>query len=185
MKDSLRPGGRSARVQAAVHAATCALLGRVDRAQLTIPLIAAAAGVTPSTIYRRWGDLPSLLADVAVARLHPDGEPPCTGSVRGDLEAWLEQFVEEMGSAPGRAMTADTLACDLRDRNATSCAAFTRQQLAAILARAQAPDGRLPDLDTLMDHVIAPVVYRLTFGSEPVLPAYWRGLLDRVWGQLG
>ncbi len=35
------------------------LLKSMDRAEVTIPLIAAEAGVTPSTIYRRWGDLQS------------------------------------------------------------------------------------------------------------------------------
>jgi len=70
-----RPGGRSARVQAAVHAATTALIAEQGRGELTVPLIAARAGVTPSTIYRRWGDLAELLADVAVERLRPDGEP--------------------------------------------------------------------------------------------------------------
>ena len=48
-----RPGGRSARVQAAVHQATRELIEQHGRAALTVPLIAARAGVTPSTIYRR------------------------------------------------------------------------------------------------------------------------------------
>ena len=66
-----RPGGRSARVQAAVHQATIELMALHGRAVLTVPLIAARAGVTPSTIYRRWGDLADLLADVAVERMRP------------------------------------------------------------------------------------------------------------------
>ncbi|CAH2602180.1 TetR/AcrR family transcriptional regulator [Rhodovastum atsumiense] len=180
VKDGIRPGGRSARVQAAVHAATRELLARMDRAELTIPMIAAAAGVTPSTIYRRWHDLPSLLADVAVARLRPDAEPARTGTLRGDLDAWLEQYVDEICSAPGRAMTADALACDPRDRNAGSCAAYIRQQLEAIVGRAAERGEPVPGLDALMDHVVAPVVYRIVFGHETVAPAFWRGLLDRV-----
>ena len=52
-----RPGGRSARVQATVHQAVQLLLARMPREALTFPLIAAEAGVTPSTLYRRWGDL--------------------------------------------------------------------------------------------------------------------------------
>src|ERR1700754_3414092 len=87
-----RPGGRSARVQAAVHQATTELLAEHGRAALTVPLIAARAGVTPSTIYRRWGELADLLADVAVEHLRPDGDPADTGSVAGDLAAWVEQY---------------------------------------------------------------------------------------------
>ena len=56
-----RPGGRSARVQAAVHGATSALIAEHGRAAVTVPMIAARAGVTPSTIYRRWGELADLL----------------------------------------------------------------------------------------------------------------------------
>lgn len=67
-----RPGGRSARVQDAVHKATCQLLDEQGRASVTVPMIAARAGVTPSTIYRRWGDVVELLADVAIERLRPD-----------------------------------------------------------------------------------------------------------------
>ena len=69
----------------------------------TVPAAAARAGVTPSTIYRRWGDLSQLLADVAVEQLQPEQAPPDTGSFYGDLLAWLEQYFDEMSSVPGRA----------------------------------------------------------------------------------
>src|SRR4249920_3265895 len=102
-----RPGGRSARVQAAVHQATRELTDLQGRAALTVPLIAARAGVTPSTIYRRWGDLADLLADVAVAHLRPEGVPADTGSLQGDLQAWAEQYLDEMSSEIGLAMMRD------------------------------------------------------------------------------
>ncbi|WP_237711520.1 ElyC/SanA/YdcF family protein [Paracidovorax oryzae] len=105
----LRPGGRSARVQAAVHQAVRDLTALHGRDALTIPQIAAQAGVTPSTIYRRWGDLAELLADVSIERMRDEAEPPDTGSFRGDLLAWGEQFLEEMSSGPGRQMLKDVL----------------------------------------------------------------------------
>ena len=82
IKEGLRPGGRSARVQDAIHSAVRALLQEQERSSVTVPQIAARAGVTPSTIYRRWGDLSALLADVALARMRPDSEPAQTGSLR-------------------------------------------------------------------------------------------------------
>ena len=91
VKENIRPGGRSARVQASVHAAVRELLAEMSRTEITVPLIATRAGVTPSTIYRRWGDLQELLADVAVERLRPDMEPVDTGTGAGDLEAWADQ----------------------------------------------------------------------------------------------
>ena len=86
--EGLRPGGRSARVQESIHSAVNALLQEQERSTVTVPQIAARAGVTPSTIYRRWGDLAALLADVALARMRPDSVPANTGSLRGDIRAW-------------------------------------------------------------------------------------------------
>jgi AcrR family transcriptional regulator len=56
-REMVRQGGRSARIQEAVHAATQALLNEVGRSEINVPMIAERAGVTPSTVYRRWGDL--------------------------------------------------------------------------------------------------------------------------------
>ncbi len=83
VKENIRPGGRSARVQASVHAAVRDLLVEMSRAEITVPLIAARAGVTPSTIYRRWGDLQELLADVAWSALRPDMERSIPVPARG------------------------------------------------------------------------------------------------------
>ena len=80
-KTSPRPGGRSARVQAAVHQAVQELDGEIDRAGLTVPLIAERAGVTPSTIYRRWGTLADVLSDVALGSMRADTAPDGTVKV--------------------------------------------------------------------------------------------------------
>ncbi|MGV9270964.1 helix-turn-helix domain-containing protein, partial [Kitasatospora sp. NPDC003701] len=93
-RPTTRPGGRSARVQQSVHRAVRELEAELGRDALTVPLIAARAGVTPSTVYRRWGDLRELLSDVAVERLRPDAPPADLGSLRADLAAWAVQFAE-------------------------------------------------------------------------------------------
>lgn len=80
-REMIRQGGRSARIQAEVHNTVNRLLEALDRSAITVPMIAEQAGVTPSTIYRRWGDLSQLLADVAVARMRPIAE---TGRYRID-----------------------------------------------------------------------------------------------------
>src|ERR1700712_529177 len=109
-REMVRQGGRSARIQAEVHAATRALLADMDRAEITVPMIAERAGVTPSTIYRRWGDIGQVFADVAVERLRPVADPDDTGSTAGDLEAFVLQYAEEMSSPLGRATLRDVLA---------------------------------------------------------------------------
>jgi len=119
-RQMVRPGGRSARVQAAVHAAVRDLSAEVGRDALTVPLVAQRAGVTPSTIYRRWGDLRELLSDVAVERLRPEGTPEDHGSLRRDLTAWAEQFLDEMGSPTGRSYIRDALLGDPDGGNAAA-----------------------------------------------------------------
>lgn len=182
VRESVRPGGRSARVQAAVHQAVRGLMLEMDRAEVTIPLVAARAGVTPSTIYRRWGDLGELLADVAVERLRPDQGPTDTGSFRGDLLGWFEQYLEEMSSGPGRAMVRDLLSGGGDGRNACRCCDFTRQQLAIMTERAARRGERVPNLETVFDRTVAPGLFHILFEDRPVDADYARHLVDELLG---
>ncbi|QJI28082.1 TetR/AcrR family transcriptional regulator [Pseudomonas sp. ADAK18] len=164
IKEGLRPGGRSARVQESVHSAVRELLEAHERSSVTVPMIAARAGVTPSTIYRRWGDLSALLADVALARMRPDSEPVNTGSLRGDIRAWAEQYLDEMSSEPGRNM--------MRDVQSTQtpgyCVNILGGQLQIILDRYRDSGDVLPNLDRLLNLVVAPTVFRILFSSAPL-----------------
>jgi len=164
IRENIRPGGRSARVQASVHKAVRALLSTIDRGDVTIPLIAAEAGVTPSTIYRRWGGLQELLADVAVERLRPDAPPQDTGSARTDLTQWAEQYADEMASGPGRAMIRDVLSSVATDgRIAGKCCGYTREQVQVIARRAGERGEDFPDVETVIDRLVAPIMYRILF----------------------
>ncbi|WP_426135378.1 TetR/AcrR family transcriptional regulator [Pseudomonas sp. PWP3-1b2] len=164
IKEGLRPGGRSARVQESVHNAARELLEAHERSSVTVPMIAARAGVTPSTIYRRWGDLSALLADVALERLRPDSEPANTGSLRGDLRAWAEQYLDEMSSEPGRNMMRD-VQCSLTPGY---CVTLLGGQLQAILDRYADNGQPLPQVDRLINLVAAPTVFRILFASAPL-----------------
>ncbi|NVZ99707.1 TetR/AcrR family transcriptional regulator [Pseudomonas gingeri] len=165
IKESIRPGGRSARVQESIHAAVRTLLEEQDRSSLTVPQIAARAGVTPSTIYRRWGDLSELLADVALARMQPDREPLDTGSLPGDLRAWAEQYLDEISSEPGRNMMRDV------QNSASSpcyCVEILGGQLQIILDRYRQGDTPLPSVDHLINLIVAPTVFRVLFSGAPL-----------------
>ncbi|WP_053843146.1 TetR/AcrR family transcriptional regulator [Paracidovorax avenae] len=164
----LRPGGRSARVQAAVHQAVRDLTALHGRDALTIPQVAAQAGVTPSTIYRRWGDLVELLADVSIERMRDEAGPPDTGSFRGDLLAWGEQFLEEMSSGPGRQMLKDVLtASGYGDGSAPcQCMHITAGQVTVMVERARSRGQATPSVDCVLDTVVAPIIYRLLMGVD-------------------
>ncbi|MFF5159131.1 TetR/AcrR family transcriptional regulator [Streptomyces sp. NPDC000348] len=181
-KQRVRPGGRSARVQASVHTAVRELMEERGREALTVPLVAQRAGVTPSTIYRRWGNLQELLSDVAVERLRPDTEPEDHGDLRSDLTAWAEQFLDEMTSASGRAYIRDALLGDPDGSNAGQCSAYAAEQINVILARATDREENTPDVETAMDRIVAPMMYRILFRPDGLDAAYARRLVTELFG---
>ncbi|NVK78972.1 TetR/AcrR family transcriptional regulator [Streptomyces morookaense] len=172
-----RPGGRSARVQASVHAAVRELTSEVGRDALTVPMIAQRAGVTPSTIYRRWGDLQELMSDVAVERLRPDTAPKDLGDLVSDLTAWAEQFFDEMASPAGRAYIRDALLGDPDGSNAGQCSAYAAEQIDVILTRATERGENAPDTEAVIDHVVAPLMYRILFRPDGLDASYARRLV--------
>lgn len=184
-RQMVRPGGRSARVQAAVHAAVQELASEVGRDALTVPLIARRAGVTPSTVYRRWGDLQELLSDVAVERLRPDTAPGDHGALYADLTAWAEQFLDEMASPAGRSYIRDALLGDPDGSNAGQCSAYAAEQLGIVLSRAAGRGDDAPDVETVMDRVVAPLMYRILFRPDGLDAPYARRLVAELLGRTG
>ena len=184
VRERVRLGGRSARIQAAVHQAVEDLSTEIDRTELTVPLVATRAGVPPSTIYRRWGGLPELLADVAVQRLRPLADPLDTGTLRGDLENWTEQYMEEMSSPVGLAMMRDVLSTSPGADNACQCSRYIAEQLEVIAARARKRGEATPSVDAMIDGIVAPIMYRILFGAPDALDAaYCDRLIDGVLGR--
>ncbi|MFF9643123.1 TetR/AcrR family transcriptional regulator [Kitasatospora aureofaciens] len=182
-RPTTRPGGRSARVQQSVHQAVRDLEAEVGRDALTVPLIAARAGVTPSTVYRRWGDLRELLSDVAVERLRPDAPPADHGSLRADLEAWTQQFAEEMASTAGRTYIRDALLGDPEQGNAVRCSDYAAEQLTALGVRAAGRGEAVPAVETLLDVVVAPLMYRILFRPSELSAAYTDSLVAAALGR--
>jgi AcrR family transcriptional regulator len=179
LRTSPRPGGRSARVQASVHQAVRALLLETDRSELTVPLIAERAGVTPSTIYRRWGNLPDLLSDVALDHLRADAAPADTGSVRGDLQAWAEQYLDEMTSPVGLTLLHDVLAGSDRAGRGCQCYHLVAGQIGVMIERGASRQQAAPAVDAFMDAVVAPIIYRALFAPTAPTRAQVRALVER------
>ena len=91
-----RPGGRSARVQAAVFDAAAQLLREPDWSRISMARIAERAGVNPTTVYRRWGSLENLIGAMTDATVSQRAPLPDTGTLAGDIRAHSVTLVNDL-----------------------------------------------------------------------------------------
>jgi AcrR family transcriptional regulator len=95
-----RPGGRTARTRDRVLDAVASLLLDGGYDALTVDAVAARSGVHRTTVYRRWRDTGTLLADSLDAAREQTWEPPDTGSLLGDLIGINRQIVAALTEEP-------------------------------------------------------------------------------------
>lgn len=176
-----RPGGRSARVRASVHRAVEDLVAEGVRTEdLTIPVIAARAGVHATTVYRRWGSVAELLASVAEHRFTGDVVVPDTGSLGADLERWATDVARDLADPDSLALMRASIGAG--ETASCACTADRRTQITAILEREAARGGEVPEVDAVVDGLLAPLYYSALF-----VPADARGPApgDRVRALVG
>ncbi|WP_296097099.1 TetR/AcrR family transcriptional regulator [uncultured Agrobacterium sp.] len=171
----IRPGGRSERIQVAVHKAVKELISEIPAENVTIALIAARAEVPPSTIYRRWVTLDQLLLDVANQRFLPDAVPPDTGSFRGDLAVWIEQTVDDLSSAPMRALLGERL---VNRKISEVAAGYVYMNFRYLTDRCASRGEPVPSPDRLVDMVFAPLIYRIFFANQVITKSYQAELVE-------
>jgi AcrR family transcriptional regulator len=184
--EARRPGRpRDARADEAIIAATLQLLGQGGIAGVSIEAVAATAGVGKATIYRRW---PSKEALVLHAMLLGTEQPPTpdTGSLRGDLEAYLLDLVDRIRAFRHQDVLPHLVGAASYDPAVRSALTeYTRARQApmrAVLQRA-AERGDLPagtDPDVFIDAVLGAINYRRLMTDDPVDAAFVRVLLATV-----
>ncbi|MEV6971709.1 TetR/AcrR family transcriptional regulator [Hamadaea sp. NPDC051192] len=179
-----RPGGRSARVRAAVHQAVTELAAERGYGAFTIGDVAARAQVADTSIYRRWGSLEALSADVALDWLTTSSPMPDTGSLRDDLRAYAAGVAREVSGPSGLAVLRLVIA--LAASGEPGIAARERfiaergGQLQQLLDRATARGEPAPSTLDIVDHVLAPLYVRVLFGLGPLTPEYVDDLVERL-----
>ena len=174
---SPRPGGRSARVRAAVHRAVEELLGEEAGDALTIPAVAARAGVHATTLYRRWGSVGELLADVATSRFSGEIVVPDTGGLRGDLQRWAADVATDLADPDVLALIRATVGAG-GEQGACACLGDREDQLAAMIERERARGTAVPTVEQAADALLAPLYYRAVFTGRAGTPDWARGLVD-------
>ena len=164
---------------ASIYDAVGALVGE-GAERITFPVIADRAGVTPTTLYRRWDDVDALLEEVAVAALTREGEAaPDTGSLEGDLTEWALTIARDI-SRPERIRYLRAMV-SARDEVVASCPVTDRRhdQARDVVRRAEARGETAPSVDQVLDHVMAPLYHHVVFGLT-VDDAYARRLVHDV-----
>lgn len=89
-----RPGGRSARVRTSVLEAAASELTEHGYDAFSVPRVAERAGVALTTVHRRWGGKPGLIADVLAELTQAMVPDPQGSSLREDLRSLAQSVVE-------------------------------------------------------------------------------------------
>lgn len=158
-KSNRRPGGRSAKVLSKVKTAVEQLIAEHGPDGLSLPMIAQEAGVQPSTLYRRWGDLNSLTNELATYRLDPKRPIAATGNLATDLTAWAQGIVTHYQVPVNAAMLRAGAAA--AGTGESDCLRNRRIEADAILAAV--PDGAHIPTDEIIDHIVGPIIYRVIY----------------------
>jgi AcrR family transcriptional regulator len=178
-----RTKGRSGLVIAAVRRAVEELLNEAQPEQISIPQVAQRAGVHPTSIYRRWGDIGTLVGEVVRYRLDPARPVSRTGDLRHDALAWANELAEHF-CAPGNVALLRAGAA-LAGEDGKDCTTQWREEARTLIESGSANGERELSADDLTSHVLAPIVYRAIFSKAPLGPAEIAELVDDAFAVAG
>jgi AcrR family transcriptional regulator len=169
-----RPAGRGPKVRAAVLAATLTELTENGYAALTVDNVARRSGVHKTTIYRRWKDRESLVADAVTDLAATEVPFPDTGDIDTDLRVLARSFVRFLNSPAGKAVAAATLSdagripeiADAKRRFFEDRFRRARPVISGAIARGELPAATDPA--ELVRTLVAPIYLRLLVTAEPI-----------------
>ncbi|GLZ16197.1 transcriptional regulator [Actinomadura sp. NBRC 104425] len=171
---TVRPGGRTARVRAAVLRAAGDALVEQGFDCLDLAEIARRAGVGKTTVYRRWGSVAGLVADLLTDMAEQSLPRTRTGSVAEDLRANARLVQRTLTDPRQGALFKAVIAaavCDARTAEAlhrfydvriTEWAPCVEEAV----ARGELPEGT--DAREVIRAVSAPLYYRLLASGDPL-----------------
>lgn len=99
-----RPRRRGSALEDAILDAVIDILEESGYGELTFEAVAQRAGAGKASIYRRWGTRVELAHAAAHRVLGAEAGPPDTGSLRGDLKAWIRLTADLLTGAVGEAL---------------------------------------------------------------------------------
>lgn len=169
-----RPGGRTARVRAAVLEATGDTLAERGFAHLDLADIARRAEVGKTTVYRRWGTVTGLVADLLADMAEQSLPRTETGSLLGDLTANARLVRRTLADPRQGALFKAVIAaatCDPRTAEALHRFYEVRVEEWAPCVRQAIDRGEVPegtDTHEVIRAVSAPLYHRLLTSGLPL-----------------
>ncbi|MFI0486186.1 TetR/AcrR family transcriptional regulator [Actinomadura sp. 9N215] len=153
----------------------------------SIEAIAARSGAAKTTIYRHWPDKRAVLL-AAVETAIPAAFAPDSGSLRGDLAAFINDLARIVTTPPTSALVPALIDAAERDAEIASLLAhFTAQRRKPIRAaigraveRGEIPSDRVRDLDLIDDLLLGPLFYRRLLSRSPITPEFTRTVTDTL-----
>ncbi|MFY1575966.1 TetR/AcrR family transcriptional regulator [Verrucosispora sp. WMMD703] len=171
---AIRPGGRTARVRAAVLKAAGDALVEHGFDRLDLADVARRAEVGKTTVYRRWGTAAGLVTDLLADMAEQSLPRADTGSLIGDLRANARlvqrTLVDSRQGALFRAVIV-AATCDLRAADALHRFYAVRIAEWAPCVEQAVRRGELPpdtDAAEVIRAVSAPLYYRLLVSGDPI-----------------
>jgi AcrR family transcriptional regulator len=172
-------------VEEAVFEAALDLLASRDYRQITMETLAERAGVSRTTIYRRWPTKAGMVA-AAVSSLYLDqAEVPDTGSLSEDLVALLSETYRVMADGDGRVLEQlvrqSGHSPELVD--VVRSILYARRRLSATTLNHAIARGELtPDIDQelLLDLLLGPLWFRLLVSGAPITREEARSVVELV-----
>jgi AcrR family transcriptional regulator len=172
-------------VEEAVFQATLALLASRGYGEISMETLAERAGVSRTTIYRRWPSKAAIVA-AAVSSLYLDRvEVPNIGSLSEDLVALLSESYRLMADGDGRVLERLVRESGQNSElvDVVRSILYTRRRLYATLLNRAIARGELPpemDQELLLDLLLGPLWFRLLLSGVPITPEAARPVVQIV-----
>jgi AcrR family transcriptional regulator len=162
-------------VEEAVFEAALGLLATRDYRHISMETLAERAGVSRTTIYRRWPSKAAVVA-AAVSSLYLHRvEVPDTGSLSEDLVALVSESYRVMADGDGRVLEQLVRQSGQNPElvEVVRSILYARRRMSATtLNRAIARGEMTPDVDQdlLLDLLLGPLWFRLLVSGAPITP---------------
>jgi AcrR family transcriptional regulator len=176
---------RSVEADQAIRLAAVELFGEHGFEGLSVDEVAARAGVSKATIYRRYPSKVDLVVEAASCLADDTAVHVDTGTLQGDLRGYARGMVRKLKGTVGRIMPVMVFETRRYPELAEGYRRFIDERRARMRETLQlAVDrGELPadaDIDLMGAMIVGPIFHRLLVSQEPLTDAFADKLADAV-----